>query len=198
LWFRARASAFVPSDGGSATIVIGEVERAHCLLTDSRIFALGVDWKFNRDVVPFVPTAGESRFAHEHALVSCSGDQQLALGTRQPEHVLSVRESDRLEMFRCALAGGWTRVEQERRGAVWRLIPSSRLFQIDGLQVPIWWREWAPEDTYFGAAAMRGRKHIGTRVRQGDCAPWVPVSKGMAPVPVVKTVMPRVGRLRTE
>jgi hypothetical protein len=52
-----RVGRFVRRYGSGATVVISKIERGQRLLSDPRIFALGDDWKFNRDVVPIMTTA---------------------------------------------------------------------------------------------------------------------------------------------
>jgi hypothetical protein len=138
-------------------------------------------------------TAREPRLSHGHTPILRASDHQLALRTHQPQHVLSVDEGGRFKVFRSALAISRARVEHERRDAVWRPISSSIVFWIDGLQVPIRWREWAAQNTHPGTAPRRARKRILTRVTQG-----IAVSESVAPVAVVKTIMPCIGRLRAE
>jgi hypothetical protein len=47
-----------PRQQVSATVVIGYIERAHRLLSDWRIFALGSGWKLQHHLVPLATTTG--------------------------------------------------------------------------------------------------------------------------------------------
>ena len=171
------------------------IERAQRLLDDPCIVALGADWKVNHDVVPIAAAAREPRLAHEHALLLRTGDHQLALRTRQPQHVFSIDEGNGFQVLRHALAAGRARIEHQRGGAIRRAIPPAGVLWIDGLQLPVRWREWAAEDAYPRPAPRRAWRRSCIRVAH---ARGTPVSKGVAPIAIMKTVMPCVGRLRAE
>jgi hypothetical protein len=159
-----------------ATVIVGEIERAHRLFTESRIFMLGTGWELKHDLVPLAATAGESRPAHKRSVVLSACDEQFVLGGGQRQHAFTVDESNRFKVVRRVIAVRWARIEHERGGPVRGYIPSPVLVSTDRLQLPVRRREWAPEDEYPGAAPRRGCKRIWTGVTQGIRALCVAVS----------------------
>jgi hypothetical protein len=107
LYCRVRASRFILGDGGCATVVIGKVKRAYCLLTDSPIFALGSGWKLQHDLVPLATTAGEPRLADKCSVILRAGDEQFGLITDKSRHLLPIHESHGFEMSGRALVARW-------------------------------------------------------------------------------------------